>query len=286
MKIFIFDDAKSFSYAFTSTICLVRDSNRTNFEELHRHDYYELVYIYSGSGIHTINGVSYSVSAGNMIFLHPDDSHSFYSTDLSMINVCFTQKDKLSHFPKCRIENQVIAISEPSMIEVETLLYLMETEINNREYLFEDAVQQYLNSILLIFNRHISSQLSCDPLWGGLLSYLSENYQLITLQQAADIVGISTSHFCRIFKRDFSTTFHTYVDNIRIQRAKYLLTYTNETIVWIACSVGFSNCPSRFYQNFKSIVGTTPSNYRRLTQTRVSNKVTSSSSTQKELPDT
>lgn len=282
MKIYFFDNAKQIAYASCSTLCLVKDINRSSFEELHRHNYYELVYIFSGSGIHTINGVTYSVQPGNMIFLHPDDCHSFYSTErMSLINVCFTQRDKLEQFPEHRAENQVIAISEPSMIEVETLLYLIECELNQRDYLFEDAVTKYLDSLLLILNRHLSNQLTCDPLWGTLLSYLSEHYSTITLQQAADIVGVSVSHFCRIFKRDFSTTFHAYVNNIRIQRAKYLLTYTNEIITWIADNVGYSNCPCRFYQNFKAIVGTTPSNYRKLTQAELSKPV----SDQSAIPD-
>lgn len=282
MKIYYFDNAKRISYASDSTVCLVKDSNRSNFEELHRHDYYELVYIYSGSGVHTVNGISYSVQSGNMIFLHPDDSHSFYSTDkVSMINVCFTQTDGLSYFPEHRTENQIITISESSMIEFETILYLMERLLKQKDYLYEDAVNKYLDLLLLILNRHFSNHLTCDPLWGELLSYLSENYNTVTLQKAAEIVGISVSHFCRIFKRDFSTTFHDYVNNIRMQRAKYLLTYTNETISWIADSVGYGNCPCRFYQNFKSIVGTTPSNYRKITQKKEFNQEFFSSS----IPD-
>ena len=151
-----------------------------------------------------------------------------------MINVCFTQTDGLSYFPEHRTENQIITISESSMIEFETILYLMERLLKQKDYLYEDAVNKYLDLLLLILNRHFSNHLTCDPLWGELLSYLSENYNTVTLQKAAEIVGISVSHFCRIFKRDFSTTFHDYVNNIRIAASEISAHTINETISWIA----------------------------------------------------
>ena len=50
---------------------------------------YTLSLIHICAGVQIINDVSYSIGPGTVIFLHPDDTHSFYSNgSLSMINLC------------------------------------------------------------------------------------------------------------------------------------------------------------------------------------------------------
>lgn len=268
MKVFLFDKAAGMAYAKNSEICLVKDK-RTSYEELHRHDYFELVYVYDGSGMQIINGVAHPVESGDAILLHPEDYHSFYAIEpMFMINLCFLRKDNLTHFPLQRPENPVVHLSDDSKIEMETLLYLMERELSlsATESHPETAAASCLDWILLVMSRHVANPQSYDPLWGPLLAHISEHYHSVTLNQAVEMVGVSTSHFCRIFKRDFGMTFHTYVDNIRMQRAKYLLTHTSGTVAEISESVGYTSGPCRFYQDFKNIVGSTPSAYRKLTQ--------------------
>ncbi len=268
MKVFHFDAACRMAYARNNEICLVKDG-RSNYEELHRHEYYELVYVYEGSGMQIINGVAHPVEAGDVLLLRPEDNHSFYAMgSLLMINLCFVRKDNLAHFPLQQPDSPITHLSEDSKIEMETLLYLMERELchSSPDSPADTAATACLDWILLVMSRHVANPKSYDPLWGPLLAYISEHYNTVTLSQAVEMLGVSTSHFCRIFKRDFGMTFHTYVDNVRMQRAKYLLTHTSGTVAEISESVGYASGPCRFYQDFKSIVGSTPSAYRKLTQ--------------------
>lgn len=277
MVVYSFEMASHISYAANSTVCLVADKQRATYEPLHRHDYYELVYIYDGAGVQIINDVSYSIGPGTVIFLHPDDTHSFYSNgSLSMINLCFIQTAGLYHLPERYSSNPVVVLSEQANDDIKLLFTLMESELKQQSHLSNAAIAYCLDWILLIFKRHADSHLPSDPLWGNLLTYISEHYATITLEEAAKIVRVSTSHFCRIFRRDFSMTFHAYVNNVRMQRAKYLLVYTDATIAEIAGDVGYTNSPCRFYQNFKASVGVTPSDYRKTCKSQLRNTMASS----------
>ena len=80
-----FDYATEWAYAQTEDICLVRDE-RACHEALHKHSYYEIVYVYNGSGVQIINDISYPVHTGCIMLFDPEDCHSFDSVEeLSMI---------------------------------------------------------------------------------------------------------------------------------------------------------------------------------------------------------
>ena len=266
LKTTSFEYASRISYAKNPNVCLVGDKC-SSYEEPHRHDYYEMVYIYEGAGVQIVNGIAYAVRPGSIILLRPDDNHSFYATEhMYQVNICFVDTSSLSNFRSNLSEVPVATLNEQSRIEMETLLYLLENELNSHQYRSDAAANDCLDWMLLILQRHTEDQPSHSPFWGRLLSYISENYATVTLQEAADIVGVSVSHFCRIFKRDFSMTFHAYVENVRMQRAKFLLSYTNNTIASISENIGYTSGPCRFYQDFKKIVGKTPNDFRKAAQ--------------------
>lgn len=262
LLLYNFDYAKLRSYATNGDICLVRDV-RVSHESLHSHDYYEIVYIYDGGGVQVINGTAYTVNPGSILLLQKTDAHSFYALkEMAQINCCFKDKQHLNYFPNQKMNAPVIALNEVSRIEVEQVLYLLEMELKNKYAQYSYIANACIDWILLILQRNIKNQIYSDPLWGKLLSYISENYATVTLLEAVHIVGVSTGYFCRIFKQAFGMTFHNYVDNIRVQRAKNLLKFTDYSISVIGERVGYVNNPSSFYSDFKKITTKTPKEYR------------------------
>lgn len=59
-----------------------RNAGKT-FVPPHTHDFAEIVYIYSGSGVHEIGDVSYSVKEGDLLYVNPGERHA-YSTEENM----------------------------------------------------------------------------------------------------------------------------------------------------------------------------------------------------------
>lgn len=93
--------------------------------------------------------------------------------------------------------------------------------------------------------------------------YIHGHYQEdITLTEMADLSSLSISHFGALFKRYTGETLITYINQVRVEKAKELLRNTNEKIYQIAEEIGFSS-QSYFIRVFKNISGMSPNEYRR-----------------------
>jgi AraC family transcriptional regulator len=86
--------------------------------------------------------------------------------------------------------------------------------------------------------------------------------QKITNDVLAQIAGLSTAHFCAVFKQTEAMSPHCYVLQYRVRRTQQLLARTEMSLAEIADTVGFSN-QSHCIQSFRKIVGVTPGDYRR-----------------------
>lgn len=92
--------------------------------------------------------------------------------------------------------------------------------------------------------------------------YIEKHYaEPITLDNLSKHLGINKSYFCTVFKKVTKQSFCTYTNKIRVEKSKYLLTRTNDSILDIALATGFSSS-SYFNTTFKKMVGKTPLEYR------------------------
>lgn len=95
-------------------------------------------------------------------------------------------------------------------------------------------------------------------------SYIENNYrEKILLEDVACIVGLNPIYFSTLFKKETGTNFSQYLVNIRLEKAKELLTSTNQTIGAIAEEVGYKDI-KYFSQLFSKNVGIKPAVYRKL----------------------
>ena len=65
--------------------------------------------------------------------------------------------------------------------------------------------------------------------------------QKITNDALAQIAGLSTAHFCAVFKQTEGMSPHRYVQQYRVGRAQQLLANTEMSLAEIADAAGFSN---------------------------------------------
>ncbi len=94
-------------------------------------------------------------------------------------------------------------------------------------------------------------------------TYLTENFsQKISLEEMADMAGLSPYHFNRKYKKETGVTPHQFLLSTRMSAAKYSLSNTNLTISEIALSCGFID-ESAFCYSFKKREGITPNDYRK-----------------------
>ncbi|WP_236002005.1 helix-turn-helix transcriptional regulator, partial [Paraburkholderia elongata] len=75
------------------------------------------------------------------------------------------------------------------------------------------------------------------------------------------VLGLSSFHFARVFRRETGETPHQFVTRLRLEEAARLLRATDQTVLQVAITVGFENA-SHFSVQFKRGYGVTPLAYR------------------------
>ena len=96
-----------------------------------------------------------------------------------------------------------------------------------------------------------------------MFEYIENHYnEKITLEYAAGLLNFNPSYFARSFHKITGTTFLTYLNTYRINKARNLLSSTGMSISEITGLVGFGSTKT-FNRVFKQIVGTSPTQYRK-----------------------
>lgn len=98
------------------------------------------------------------------------------------------------------------------------------------------------------------------------LSFMRENFaDPITLADVARAACLSRFHFCRLFHHETGIAFHEYLHDLRVTKAKALLSDRGLRISEVAFTVGFNDL-SHFDRTFRRLVGRSPTQYRRSMQ--------------------
>lgn len=94
------------------------------------------------------------------------------------------------------------------------------------------------------------------------LSYVQERLdQTISVDQLAAEVGMSPSHFSRVFKETLGSTPMQYVMAYRIEQAIKMMDEVERPLGEIALACGFAD-QAHFTRSFKQVIGQTPRAYR------------------------
>ncbi|MCM2294618.1 helix-turn-helix transcriptional regulator [Allorhizobium sp. BGMRC 0089] len=86
--------------------------------------------------------------------------------------------------------------------------------------------------------------------------------QPIRMEDLADMVRLSVSHFSRAFRHHFGVPPYAYVLSRRLARAKRLLQETDESLAQVALACGMAD-QAHFSRLFRRMTGESPSQWRR-----------------------
>ncbi len=93
--------------------------------------------------------------------------------------------------------------------------------------------------------------------------YLREHLEeSVRLDELAELLPLSVSHFCRSFKETFGDTPHAYIIRLRLELAQKLMLTTDDSLSQIALASGFSD-QAHLCKLFRRGVAETPSAWRR-----------------------
>lgn len=113
-----------------------------------------------------------------------------------------------------------------------------------------------------LFSLHENTQE--DYLVAQALSFINERITdpNLDLEMVSSSIGLSKSYFCKMFHRNMNRNFSNYIRNLRIEKAKVLLTQSTLKAYEISEAVGFTS-PKYFSSVFKQVTGMTPSEYQK-----------------------
>ena len=104
------------------------------------------------------------------------------------------------------------------------------------------------------------------------IAYMNSHYtENITLQQLSGLAGYSPAHLSKCFRDATGVPPIRYFNNVRIEQAKYLLQYSDDTVGRVMERCGFSDA-AYFSRAFKKVMGYSPQAFRELYRTTIPTK--------------
>ena len=267
---------------------------------LHSHDFIEISYVISGRGIHILGDDSYTVSTGDLFVISGDVTHGFFPLDKVtkppvVYNVVFTsgfldendidsaEFKELSHSSllQASVPDNIESLSAKPYISFSGVRY---DEIGNifekmhKEYRFRkkgycDILRAHLVELIVKILRFMLEPAELNDSFANIsekhrkmieyaINYINRNYpEDISLDELSLQIGISKSHFSRIFKMATGQNYINYLMNVRIEEACRLLRTSEYNISDIALMSGFKDI-KHFYEIFRRYTGMTPKEYR------------------------
>ena len=108
----------------------------------------------------------------------------------------------------------------------------------------------------------LEHQVTYSPRVKKIIEYMHQNYETdMGIEDIADEFGLHKVHLSRVFKEETGKSPNTYLNEIRIEKAKEMLKDPNIKIHDIIYGTGFNN-PQSFYYIFKQVTGKTPGEFR------------------------
>ncbi len=99
--------------------------------------------------------------------------------------------------------------------------------------------------------------------------YIEDNYfKNVKIESLAQTFGYNSAYLGKILKSGLGESFHSYLDRVRIQHARELLSATNLKVYEISQRVGYENI-DYFYIKFHKVEGKSPLEYRKSVQGKV-----------------
>lgn len=258
----------------------------------HDHDLFEINYVQKGECINFVEGEAVYMPEGSFIVLNTAIFHTLYALyeDSMVYNILLDKEwllQVIKRYPLPKTDMgkffssvgdeafPAYVFSQKSSNAIKDILTYQCEHRNEASVLTEANILYCVNSMMNESGAVMSStKKSFDSTMYAIESYVNQNFNTVTLESLSAHVGYSTTHTGRLFKKYMKKSFSTFIKELRIKHAKYLLSFSAKPISEISEIVGYEN-PEHFCRVFKSDMGVSPKEYRQSAK--------KSSNSQKEL---
>lgn len=255
----------------------------------HKHDYLEMMFVYSGSIHQEIEGKRLDIKKGEIILLDMNVEHSIEEAgenDIA-INILIKKEffdwifmrqiaynDLISNFVVKALYGkdefrQYIHFKTSENPKVWSFMLEILMEYYQQRNGMETAVRAYMlllfNELLRDYQNHLPKQIVYkidSAVSVEILNYININYKDITLKSLAEHFNYNIDYIGKLIKKVTGKNLTELVKEKKLKQAEYLLKHTEITVIDVITQVGYSNA-SYFYKQFKDEFGITPDEYRK-----------------------
>ncbi|MBE9586230.1 helix-turn-helix domain-containing protein [Mucilaginibacter sp. JRF] len=244
--------------------------------------FFELFYVLSGQGVHTVNGNRVHFKAKELFLLTPNDRHSFEVDDFSeFLVIRFGQNyiadfqwksiDQMEYvlFHASHLSESIISNNEDSEAVASVMQYLL--QILQRDNLYkEDLIRHLVNAVIVIAARNLSITKpqnmldNVDERILEIIDYIQVNIHrpaLLKVDVLADKFGVSKTYIGAYFRKQSGESLQHYISYYRVRLIEHRLRFSNKRITEIAEEFGFAD-ESHINKFFKRHTGVRLKTYR------------------------
>ena len=251
----------------------------------HRHGYFELAYVLSGSAVHWLEGEERIIKKGDYFILDYDTHHNYVKNeqeDFELVNCLFLSEfidktlrnrqnfnDIVNNY-MIKLNNSVVNVSPANHIYSDDDGYIGELlkrclfEYQNKSSGYMEVIRSKLIEIIILTMRknEEAKPVSTDYICDRILKYTAEHMaEKDILKNIGNELNFSVSYLSRRFKENIGISFTEYVQKLRIDQSMCMLGNTSKKITEIAEFCGYSDM--KFFNSiFKKYAGMTPREFR------------------------
>ncbi len=253
---------------------IVRDKMQGRYPvPIHSHDFAEVFWIESGSGVHLVNGKRLALEPGELFMVRPHDRHGFQAAgneSFTLVNVAFPTQTlrflRERYFPgveDCFWTRAELPfrtrLSKPQLAVLVAAAEHLASASNRRL-----AIERFLLDLLDDLSSHgIPHTAGPLPEWleKALQQIRRPEHFTVGPRELARLAGRCPEHVTRALKAHLGVTATETLNAVRLDYAALQLTMTSSKIVDIALECGFQNL-GHFYRLFRERFGFSPRHYR------------------------
>jgi AraC-like DNA-binding protein len=231
----------------------------------HIHRDFELTYVLEGEIHITVENKVYQVKENQMALIFSNQIHAYSTPNSSKVLIHVFSADNIRTFIRS-IHGKIGETPVFSCDEVIRDFYykcLIEKNIQSnlaiKSYLYI-ICDQYLASTKLVEHKNANADILHQ-----MLDYIASHFREdITLNSIAHELGYEPHYLSRIFGNSTGINLRNYINQYRVDYAKFILSESDEPITDIAFSCGFGTIRN-FNRVFLKHVGVTPFQFRQKT---------------------
>ena len=213
---------------------------------------YALSFCYGGQITYYMNGKTYISDSEHAVILPKGAAYSLHGNSKGIFPVI---EFDCENFPCDTITLLPLTNPEACLRDVEKMQSML---------LFPENRLLIFSKFYELVDKLYREQLPQQNLLRPAIQYIEKHLEDadISNDQLAKEVGISEIYFRKLFSQQYGVTPRQYILNVRIKKAKQLLTSSNCNIAELAEECGFTNV-YHFCRTFKKRTGMTPTQYSR-----------------------